>query len=234
MRNLAVLREKLSSYPELVRLAREFLRLKGRIYSETIYTPSNVKKKNSNELRSNQDETRSFLYKLQDSSPDISICELWDDCVRVVSSDAQRRKRLTKRLKSMFQLGECIFLTLTFKDAVLDSTSFETRRRYVTRYLQSQGVDFVGNVDFGGKNGREHYHAVIRADSVDFAPWYEFGGIKAKKCVRDDKSARKMSGYITKLVGHAFKDSTKNAFSLIYSRSKKEKFVSVPLDELPF
>lgn len=236
MHNLAVAREKLADYPELLKLSRELLRVQGRSWgTDTRYLPSTERKKLHDDLESAISALSSYLDGIMVSSPDIDVNHLRELARRVVISDSQRRKRLTKRLKEMFSRGECVFLTLTFRDDVLESTSFETRRRYVTRYLQSQSTDFVANVDFGGKNGREHYHCVVLTSRVDCKPWVDsYGGTKVKKILTSDKSARKLSSYITKLVGHAYKASTTSSFSLVYSRSKKEKFVSVPEDELPF
>lgn len=131
----------------------------------------------------------------------------------------ERVKRLKNRMSKLLE-KPCLFLTLTFTNESLSNTSAETRRRYVTRYLGNFNTAFVGNKDFGKKNGREHYHAVIQADKIDYSLW-TYGAIKGER-VRLDKNSTKerLSKYIAKLTNHAIKETTKRSV-LIYSRTKK-------------
>lgn len=110
------------------------------------------------------------------------------------------------------------FATLTFSDDYLASTSPKTRRVYVTRYLkeQSGGLPYVANIDFGGKYGREHYHAVC-AFRLDRKKW-ECGFLYVKK-IRDSSVPLKLAKYISKLTNHAIKETAKRN-AIIYSRSK--------------
>ena len=78
---------------------------------------------------------------------------------------------------------------------------------------------YVANIDYGSKNKREHYHALINCDKVDFKSWRKYGNINAKrvrnKDIESDKT--KLSKYIAKLSNHAIKETTKRS-CLIYSR----------------
>ena len=131
----------------------------------------------------------------------------------------ERVKRLKNRIAKLLE-KPCLFLTLTFTNESLSNTSVITRRRYVTRYLNNFNTEFVGNKDFGKKNGREHYHAVIQAEKIDYSLW-QYGAIKGLR-IRLDKNSTKerLSKYIAKLTNHAIKETTKRS-ALIYSRMKK-------------
>ena len=109
----------------------------------------------------------------------------------------------------------CLFLTFTFDEIVLQKTNADTRRQKVIRYLKSYNVPYVANIDFGKQNGREHYHAIIQTDNVDYS-LYDYGALNGKKIVSTSDNV-KLAKYISKLTNHAIKDTTKRN-SIIYSR----------------
>lgn len=135
------------------------------------------------------------------------------------SSKCQKVKRVHKRLLDMMytddgELKDCLFLTLTWKDEVLQSTSQKTRRVYVTRYLKSQYTNYIANIDFGGKFGREHYHCIIGSDHVSLPDWFTKYGIINVEYIKT--GSRKIAQYINKLCYHTTK--VENGY-LIYSRN---------------
>lgn len=130
-------------------------------------------------------------------------------------SKEKRSNRLKKRIESFLVGGEACFLTLTFTDKVLNHTTAETRREYVRKFLKSFGVPFVANKDFGAKNHREHYHAVIKIPRVDFKK-YPYGAIHGQT-IHNTADSVKLSKYIAKLTNHAIKETTKRSV-LLYSR----------------
>ena len=127
----------------------------------------------------------------------------------------RRDKRLKDRITQYLLSGQCIFLTLEFDDDTLSNTSRETRRKYVQRYLKSVSDKYVANIDFGGKKGREHYHAVVLVDWIDVK--WDYGYIWREKIHRTN-SETKLAKYISKLTNHAIKETTKRC-CYIYSRS---------------
>lgn len=139
---------------------------------------------------------------------------------RINNASFKRVNRLRERIRSYLGMGQCIFVTLTFTDDVLKCTKFETRRKYVARYLKSQSKYYLANVDYGNDDRythREHYHALIVSDNIDPQWWNDnFGFTWLERIHRfDDKILAK---YVSKLCNHAIKDSTKrNCY--IYSRS---------------
>lgn len=127
--------------------------------------------------------------------------------------------RVRRKILKMMVLGSCSFLTLTFTDDVLNSTSEETRRRYVSRFLKSISTDYVANIDWGKQNGREHYHAVVLGTDFEMVGWDKYGFSNCKKvAINDDTTnSSRMSKYIYKLSNHATKLSTQRK-KIIYSR----------------
>lgn len=144
--------------------------------------------------------------------------EEWREAGRVADANYHQTRRLRKRIEHMIKSSpDCVFLTLTFTDDVLAKTSPETRRQYVSRWLKANSTEYVGNIDFGGKNGREHYHAIC--DKHVSPKTWKYGNLDVKP-VRynpDSKSSVKLAKYVAKLTNHAIKETTKRC-ALIYSR----------------
>lgn len=140
----------------------------------------------------------------------------WHECEKIYNADYKRTARLKRKISDMLLNNNCIFLTLTFTDRVLSNTSDATRRRYVTRVLKDMSSDYVANIDFGLKNGREHYHAIVVSNSVDHSIW-KYGNLDFRRCCCGDNDIIRMSKYINKLTNHAIKKTTKRN-AIIYSR----------------
>ena len=140
----------------------------------------------------------------------------WNECGKISHSNSERTCRIRKRIATFLEDGNCVFLTLTFNPDTLDNTSADTRRQYVRRYLNSLNAPYVANIDFGKKNGREHYHAVVRVNRVDFKGWHKYGAINGED-IHHAYDIGKLSNYITKLTRHAIKETTKRSV-VLYSR----------------
>ena len=144
-------------------------------------------------------------------------------CKQIYDSNRQRNRRLKDKLTYQLINNDCLFLTLTFRDDVLEKTSHQTRRDYIRRYLKSLCSSFyVANIDYGDKeknsqsNEREHYHAIVNLDYINLDS-YIYGFIYAEK-IKKSSNVRALTKYINKLTCHAYKDSTKGRDRLIYSR----------------
>lgn len=142
----------------------------------------------------------------------------WQEAKRVYDCHRQQTSRLKKRIERMItSSSDCTFLTLTFSDYWLSRTSPDTRRKYVSRFLKANATEYVANIDFGGKNGREHYHAVTNA-RINPKNWiYGNLDVKPVRYNPDCKSSLKLAKYVAKLTNHAIKETTKRC-ALIYSR----------------
>ena len=144
--------------------------------------------------------------------------EDWHEAELVADANKHQIYRLRKRIETMLTTSsDCSFLTLTFRDDVLAKTSSETRRQYVRKWLKDVSTEYVANIDFGSKNGREHYHAVSNA-RVDPTTWlYGACNVQAVRYNPESKSCVKLAKYVSKLTNHAIKETTKRC-ALIYSR----------------
>ena len=147
--------------------------------------------------------------------------KIWQECEKINHATYKRNKRLKDTIESMLCDYECFFLTLTFTDDTMQRNSAESRRKYVRRFLSEVSEQYVANIDFGEKNGREHYHAVCGADSlIDHKAWI-YGNIDFKH-VRTPNDYVALGKYIGKLTNHAIKNTTRGT-RIIYSRKSKIK-----------
>lgn len=186
----------------LVKIYKQVSRAK---YAEYAKVTDGVLIKANMELEDALEEERFFI----DDCP-----EDWKEAGRIAKADYKRTNRLKHRVERMIKDGECVFATLTFTDDVLSKTSKETRRKYVTLYLKSQQAQYVGNIDYGGKYGREHYHALVKG-RINPLEW-QYGALNVEK-VRDTSKPVKLAKYVNKLTNHAIKDTCKRN-AIIYSR----------------
>lgn len=184
------------------------LYLKTRLANYSMFCANNFKDKTFNEnLR---------FYLDYDLSLDLSYEEIFA-CDSIYDSFKKRQWRLRKRIENMIVNNNCLFLTLTFTDDVLSSTSFNTRKKYVLRFLNNLNCAFVGNVDYGSENGREHYHCVVACDNVSCNDW-NCGAINFKRII--NKNSLALAKYVAKLTNHALKETTNNS-RIIYSKKFK-------------
>lgn len=140
------------------------------------------------------------------------------ECLKINEASRKRTIRLKQRIEDMLLNGSCIFLTLTFNDETLSTTTEKQRRVAVSRYLKQYQTKYVANIDFGSENHREHYHAIINTDKVNYSTW-RYGAINGERIrnrnINCDK--QKLAKYICKLSNHAIKETTRRC-SLLYSR----------------
>lgn len=143
--------------------------------------------------------------------------EEWKEAYRVNDASYHRTKRLKEKIKRMITSGSCIFLTLTFTNQVLDSTSQDTRKRYIKRALKTMSDTYIANIDYGKKKEREHYHAIVLSAKVSQDQW-KYGNLDYERVrVEQEDSPVKIAKYINKLTNHAIKETVKQN-RLIYSR----------------
>lgn len=184
------------------------LYLKTRLANYSLYCSTTFEDKTFNEkLR---------FYLDNDLSNNLTYEEI-TACDKIYNSFRKRQARLKKRIENMLTNNNCLFLTLTFTDDVLSTTNFDTRKKYVLRFLNNLNCAFVGNVDYGSKNDREHYHCVVAIDNVSCNDWF-FGAINFKRII--NKNSLALAKYVAKLTNHALKETTNNS-RIIYSRKFK-------------
>lgn len=162
------------------------------------------------------------FYSLQDALRQVLGADFWRVGARACVSQARKRKR-TKAKTADIVLGGCsAFFTFTFTDECLRSTTPQTRRRYVARFLRRYCSCYVANIDYSPEKDREHYHAI--ASLKDFkggAPLekWKHGFMSATRIKCHNTDLTRVTRYITKFTNHALKLGEK-APRLIYSRDK--------------
>lgn len=145
--------------------------------------------------------------------------DAWMVSLGLARSAYRRRKRVKNKTSSIILGGCAIFVTMTFRNSVLASTSAETRRRYVARWLKANAKVYVANIDFGGRRGREHYHAIAWAEELPLKEWREqCGNVNVERIQMSELDVLKTAKYITKLSRHALKNGLEKSPRLIYSR----------------
>lgn len=142
----------------------------------------------------------------------------WKEARKINRATYQKANRMKQRIEKMMQIGNCIFLTLTFNENIINSTSENTRRKYVQEFLKSESDYYIANVDFGEENGREHYHCIVVTDKIDCADWKKYGGRFFEKVKKTKLSAIRISKYLTKLTNRYISHNRKRTAS-IYSRA---------------
>ena len=128
------------------------------------------------------------------------------------NSKRKKYKRCRHRIEQMVLDGNAWFVTLTFSDKTLERTSKDTRRQYVRRNLQKHFEIYVANIDYGSKNEREHYHALIycQHDPTNEikAFWDKYGFSKVEQVRTTEDDAIRTTKYVVKLTRHALKETT--------------------------
>lgn len=144
-------------------------------------------------------------------------------CYRFNNSYYQKTKRLKNRIEKLFSYDNLFFVTFTFDDKKLRKKDLSKYtqpylRKKVTLWLKDNSIDYVGNIDFGGKKGRLHFHCIVASDKlrIDRKSWL-YGALNVKRIVT--KQSGSLSIYLNKLCSHALKESTKNQY-LIYPKKK--------------
>ena len=138
---------------------------------------------------------------------------------QLMHAKQQKRNRIEKDIKKAFESNKKLyFATLTFNDKPLEKTE-RKRREYVKNYL-NQFDGYIANIDYGGKNGREHYHAIIIANektetekipntkkfvTIKNTKEWQYGFSSIEKINTEEKDFKKVSNYIAKLTNHALK-----------------------------
>lgn len=145
--------------------------------------------------------------------------ETFKEAHRINHATWKRVCHLKHRVQEIVESDTALFVTLTFTDDVLQSTNPKTRRQYVFRYLKAHCDCYVANKDFGAKNGREHYHAIVSTydSGLNLELWRKYGNINVERVWHKPDDTIKIAKYVSKLTNHAIK-CTAQRTALIYSR----------------
>lgn len=135
---------------------------------------------------------------------------------REKNSRANRAYRVGKRIKSMLDKGDVLFLTLT-----LDSESESEGEKQCVAWVKQFAElfsDYVINTDYGENTGRLHFHGCVPAERIITYDDWPFGFFKVEKV--NAKNYSRLNTYIAKLSNHASKEGAKQ---IIYKRQSRKK-----------
>ena len=123
---------------------------------------------------------------------------------QIINSYNGKRRRIKKRISKMNK-DKIWFATYTIEDKYLNKNH--------TRKLKEllKGKQYIINSDYGNKNNRLHYHAII--ESEEEPTTWNYGFCKFIKVKNNNKEA--LAKYLTKLANHTIKKTTDK---IIYSR----------------
>lgn len=199
-----------------------------------------------------QGTNQEFIDKLQDEIDPLMKkykdypYEVLKQANRIVNNEFARNKRLKNKIQKLIDLPwlneNTYFITITFTDKQLQSTSHETRKRYVKAFFKSLGTDYIANVDYGETTDREHYHGLININGDvlkapimfrhknklkmsyplkdEYMDSKHFGYITLEKINTNEDDTKRLAKYVSKLTNHAIKE-TANSERIIYSRRTK-------------
>lgn len=150
------------------------------------------------------------MYLLSDTDDESTMSNFYL-MLKYIHKFEQRKLCMKKRIEFYLENYECSFLSMTFDDNNIHLAN----DRNIKKFLNKLDVEYVANVDYGGTNGRKHYHAIITSQNIDLS-LYKYGNLDIKKIVV--KNSDKLAYYLLKLTSHGFKETDK----VIYSRKKRK------------
>lgn len=152
----------------------------------------------------------------------VGLCNLVET-LRLNDSYKKKLNRLRNKINKLFKQENLFFITFTFDNSKLRKKDVNlykvaTLRKYVTNWLGNYANDFVGNIDYGGLNGRIHFHVVVstKLSRIDYKTW-NYGAINFERI--NNFNDRSIAIYVNKLCLHALKESTKRQ-TLLYPKKK--------------
>lgn len=82
------------------------------------------------------------------------------ECEKLYNQKKSIKKRAIKHVLA-YESPFIYFVTITF-GAMLEKTTKDYRRKYVSRLMKKLNIsEYIGCIDYGEQNGREHYHFVV-------------------------------------------------------------------------
>ena len=145
----------------------------------------------------------------------------FDDALRILRSNGQKRWRLKKVIEDWFNNNESVyFCTFTLNDDHIDNL-LDSNRKLLTKSINDYCNDYICNIDYGSRSDRLHFHGLLCINDtsvlidpkiIDNKNWYTFnnwtGGFSSVVKVSAADSFV-IKNYIVKLMYHATKDSTR-------------------------
>jgi hypothetical protein len=148
--------------------------------------------------------------------------EIQKAVTNTIKSEEKFRSRIKKRVEQMILQPNTYFFTFTLNDNSLDLTE-----KYHIKKIKatlSQATLYMINNDYGDKNGRLHYHALVSFDheyDTTFNDQYQLGFINVRKIT--ELNSKALYEYIMKLSNHTTKKSVAKIWRSRNTRISKNK-----------
>ena len=134
-------------------------------------------------------------------------------CSKLLHNRYVRKSRIYRNIDFMLNnYSVCYFCTFTLNNDSVN-LSLKYLKHELTDCLKLLRTPYVGNVDFGDKNGRLHFHVIIAENDIHICKqniYWRFGNFDIKVINLNDGVAERLGSYIMKLVNHATKETTKD------------------------
>lgn len=143
---------------------------------------------------------------------------------RKIKADEMRKYRTIKHILSIIKNYDAISLCFSFSDETLQKTNEKTRLFYIKKYLNDFAKDYILNKDYGGNNGREHYHAIARPKyKIFLSKFYTLGNMTFTKIHSAKYGAinTDIKTMANRFYNHATKQTT-NGSRLIFARCNRQ------------
>lgn len=154
-----------------------------------------------------------------------SYFHLFQVVYRINRSDYSKVSRVRERVQALLYLSsEPVFMTFTLADAALGKYSYSYIVKTLHNFLRSNFDYAICNEDYGAKNGRLHFHALV-SSRADCSFWInKFGAVNSKPIVLGNSTA--IAKYIAKLTNHAVKATTKRK-NIYYTPSFSNPYIKL-------
>lgn len=146
------------------------------------------------------------------------------ECLKMRNNRKARTRNLSDRITYWKawrdKTAELYFITFTINPKTLEEMTTDTLKKYITRVLKKFCLDYMGNIDYGKKNGRPHFHFIIVVNTgtnplEELEDLKKYGWVQVEKWrptkKRSEADALKATvNYTDKLAMHALKDENES------------------------
>lgn len=138
-------------------------------------------------------------------------------CEQMRKARYEQIKKIEEHIKFWFNKSlnkSVLFCTFTFNDMAMEQKPATRKKAIVT--MLNRTDDYLLNIDYGARNEREHYHAIVLVPTSELYTEdkhlrchrfddYRKGFYSVEEVRREDKDKKRLSRYVTKLTLHSIK-----------------------------
>ena len=116
------------------------------------------------------------------------------------------KKYATKMFEYYFELYWCTF---TISEEWIGKKTKEEFKKELQKWLKKNAKDYIANIDFGEKNERLHFHAIV-ASKENYFTW-KYGHLFVKE-INIRKGTEAIARYANRFANHATKSTAQKVF----------------------